>query len=300
MTKQIKTRFTQMFGIQYPIVSAPMFLISCPKMLIAAGNAGAIGAMPSLNARSTEKFEEMLREIKDGTQAPFGINMIVLGNERLEADTEMLIKYKVPLVITSLGNPSETIKKVHSYGGKVFCDVINLKHALKAKEAGADGLVVVAHGAGGHAGKISAQVLVPWLAQKTGLPVLSSGGISLGSQIHAALALGADAAYLGTRFIATQEAPAGDDYKQMILQAEPEDIVLDANVTGHDCNFLKDSLAKFTANNEVGLKRWKDVWSAGQGVGLIEDIPTIKELVDRLVAEFVESVERIKKIVACD
>lgn len=296
MTKQIKTAFTQMFDIRFPIVSAPMFLISNPKMLIAAGNAGAMGAMPSLNARTTENFEDMIREIKEGTKSAYGINMIVLGNDRLEADTEILIKHKVPLVITSLGNPSETIQKVHSYGGKVFCDVINLKHALKAKAAGADGLVVVAHGAGGHAGTISAQVLVPWLAQKTGLPVLSSGGISLGTQIHSALALGAQAAYLGTRFIATQESPADEAYKQMILSAEPEDIILTPKVTGHDCNFLKSSLEHFESSDE-GLKRWKDVWSAGQGVGLIEDIPTIQELVDRLVAEFVQSVDRIKNTI---
>lgn len=288
MTK-IVTPFTQRLGIRYPFVVAPMFLISNPDMLVAAGEAGGIGAMPSLNLRSTELFEKALCEIKERTSAPFGINLILMQNPRLEEDLNLCAKYRVPLVITSLGNPTPIIEKVHGYGGLVFCDVINLRHAQKVKAAGADGLVAVSYGAGGHAGKIAANVLIPWLREATGLPILSSGGISTGSQIHAALALGATAAYMGTRFIATKESPANPAYKQAILSAGPEEIVLTPNVTGHDCNFLKESLDRFEADGSTDLKRWKDVWSAGQGVGLIHDIPSIAELIQRLAAEYRES-----------
>ena len=280
-------------GIRYPLIVAPMFLISNPDMLVAAGEAGCLGAMPSLNARSFEAFEESLANIRQRTQAPFGINLILLQNPRLEQDLELCVRYKVPLIITSLGNPTPVIEKVHAYGGLVFCDVINLRHAQKVKQAGADGLVAVSYGAGGHAGKIAANVLIPWLKRETGLPVFAAGGIATGAQIHAALALGASAAYMGTRFIATQESPADPAYKQMILSSGPEDIVLSDQVTGHDCNFLKESFEHFQSSSEAGPekapKKWKEVWSAGQGVGLIQDIPTIAQLVTRLIQEYEDS-----------
>ncbi len=295
MTQRISTPFTQRLGIRYPIVVAPMFLISNSDMLVAAGEAGAIAAMPSLNLRTAELFDAAIADVKKRTSAPFGVNLILLQNPRLQEDLDLIIKHKVPLVITSLGNPAPVIEKVHAYGGLVFCDVINLQHAKKVKSVGADGLVTVSFGAGGHAGKIAANVLVPWLKKETGLPVLASGGISTGDQIHAALALGADAAYMGTRFIATQEAPADPKYKEMILQAGPEDIVLSPEVTGHDCNFLKESLVHFKESGDVGLKRWKDVWSAGQGVGLIDDVPTMAALIRRLADECAASVKRLSE-----
>lgn len=293
-SNSITTDFTRLLGIRYPIISAPMFLLSNPDMLVAVAEAGGLGIMPALNLRSTESFEEAVREIRGRTNKPFGINMIVLGNDRLEADMDVCVKHKVPFIVTSLGNPTDVIRRTHEYGGRVFCDVINLKHALKVKSAGADGLITVAAGAGGHAGPIAMNVLVPWLKKETGMPVIAAGGIGSGAQVLSALALGASAAYLGTRFIATRECPAEAGYKDMILSASPEDIVMSPVVTGHDCNFLKDSLARFSSG-ESGLKRWKDVWSAGQGVGLINDIPSIQELVDRLVAEYVEELERVKK-----
>lgn len=290
---QITTEFTQIFNIRYPIIAAPMFLLSNPDMLVAVGDAGGMGIMPALNLRSTQIFDEAVREIRARTQAPFGINMILLGNDRLDADMDVAIRHRIPLIVTSLGNPSDVIRRVHEYGGKVFCDVINLRHALKVKEAGADGLITVAAGAGGHAGPIAMNVLVPWLRRKTQLPVIAAGGIGTGPQILAALALGACAAYCGTRFIATQECPADPGYKNEILAATPEDIVNSPKVTGHDCNFLRSSLEKYESG-ETGLKRWKDVWSAGQGVGLIEDIPPIATLMERLVGEYREAFEAMK------
>lgn len=290
--KKITTPFTKKLGIRHPIVVAPMFLISNPDMLVAAGESGGIGIMPSLNLRTAALFEESILEIKRRTKAPFGINLILLQNPRLEEDLEICIRHQVPLIVTSLGNPASIIERVHAYGGLVFSDVINLRHALKVKDVGADGLVTVSYGAGGHAGKIAANVLIPWLSGETGLPVLASGGIATGAQIHASLALGADAAYMGTRFIATKESPADAAYKQSILNAGPEDIVLDPNVTGHDCNFIKESLDRFEGGTP-GLKRWKDIWSAGQGVGLIHDIPSIGELMTRLISEFEESLLRL-------
>lgn len=286
--------FTESFGIRYPIVVAPMFLISNPDMLVAAGEAGCIGVMPSLNARSAELFEQALQSITARSKAPFGINLILLSNPRLDEDLDLCIRYRVPFIVTSLGNPAAVIEKVHAYGGRVYCDVVNLHHARKVKAAGADGLIAVSYGAGGHAGKIAAHVLVPWLKEETGLPVLAAGGISTGAQLHAALALGADAAYMGTRFIATRESPADPAYQQMILASSPEDIVLTPKVTGHDCNFLKASVEHFT-DESPGLKRWKDVWSAGQGVGLIKDIPSISELVGRLVREYAASVSGLQR-----
>jgi nitronate monooxygenase len=190
ITTNISTDFTHLMGIRYPIVAAPMFLLSNPDMLVAMGEAGGIGAMPALNARSTEKFEDWVREIRERCDKPFGVNMIVLGNDRLDADMDVCARHKVPWIITSLGNPKDVIRRTHEYGGKVFCDVINLKHALKVKEAGADGLVTVSAGAGGHAGPIAMNVLVPWLKNKTGLPVIAAGSIGTGQQIASALALG--------------------------------------------------------------------------------------------------------------
>jgi nitronate monooxygenase len=283
------TRLTRMLGIRYPIIAAPMFLVSNADMMVEVGEAGALGAMPALNFRSTDAFREAVREIKRRTNAPFGVNLILLNNPRIQDDLAVCLEEKVPLIITSLGNPTELIAAAHERGTRVFCDVINLRHAQKAAAAGADALIAVSSGAGGHAGPISPFVLVPWLAQELKIPVVAAGGIANGANVAAALALGADAAYLGTRFIASTEAPVEEEFKRAICESGPEDLEFTPEVTGHHANFLKPSLEKFReAKREGGteLKKWRDVWSAGQTVGLIECVKPCREIVADLMAEY--------------
>jgi nitronate monooxygenase len=270
----------QRLGVRYPIVAAPMFLVSNAPLLEAVGRAGAIGAVPSLNFRTHEQFRAFLDAFP--REVPFGVNLI-LASDRLAEDLAAVVERKVPLIITSLGDPTATIEKVRGYGGMVWSDVISLRHAQKAAQAGADALVAVASGAGGHAGTISPFVLGPWLKQELEIPVVIAGGLSQGRHLAAALALGADAAYFGTRFIATRESAASLDYKEALLRAGPEDIEYSDEVTGVKGNYLRDSLQRY---KETGGKAWKDIWSAGQGVAFVEDILPAGELVARLVAEY--------------
>jgi nitronate monooxygenase len=270
----------QRLGVRYPIVAAPMFLVSNAPLLEAVGRAGAIGAVPSLNFRRHEELRAFLDAFP--RDVPFGVNLI-LASDRLAVDLDAVVERKVPLVITSLGDPTATIDRVRSYGGMVWSDVIGLKHAQKAVKAGADALVAVATGAGGHAGTISPFVLGPWLKDELGVPVVIAGGLSQGRHLAAALALGADAGYFGTRFIATRESAATQEYKEALLRAGPEDIEYSDEVTGVKGNYLRDSLQKY---KESGGKAWKDIWSAGQAVAFLEDIPPAGDLVARLVAEY--------------
>lgn len=284
-----QTTLTRMLGIRTPIIAAPMFLISNVEMTVAIGEAGGLGAVPALNWRSTDQFREAIREIKRRTNAPFGVNLILLNNDRLMADFQVCLEERVPLLITSLGNPTELIQHAHGQGTRVFCDVVNLRHAQKAQAAGADAVIAVSAGAGGHAGAISPFVLIPYLKSQLQVPVVAAGGISTGAGVAAALALGAEAAYLGTRFIASTESPAADAYKAMILKAQPEDIEYTPEVTGHPANFMKESLEHFRElqrQAETEAKRWRDCWSAGHGVGLIHEIKPCGEIVADLMAEY--------------
>lgn len=299
-----------------------MFLVSNEAMVAEASNAGGLGAAPSLNWRTTEQFDAALGKIRASTNRPYGINLIVnKSNTRMEADLEVIAKNQVPFVITSLGNPQRVIDVVHAYGGKVFCDVIDLAYALKVQEQGADGVVAVSSGAGGHAGPISPLVLIPYLKEKLRIPVIAAGGIATGQQVLAALALGADAVQIGTRFIATTEAQVADDYKQAILDSEPEDIVLTRRISGTPAAVIDTPFVKkmgydlpawekflrrypFTAKyvkllryirgtksleNAATKVTWKTVWSAGQGVGLIHDVVPTAEVMKRLVREYWEA-----------
>lgn len=283
------TAVTRMLGIRYPVIAAPMFLVSNADMVVATGDAGGLGTVPALNYRTTEAFREAVREMKRRSNAPFGVNLILLGNPRLRDDLAVCLEEKVPLIITSLGDPTELIAAAHGQGTRVFCDVVNVRHAKKAKAAGADALIAVSAGAGGHAGVITPFVLVPWLKREVGLPVIAAGGLADGTTLAAALALGADAGYFGTRFIASAEAPVEDGFKQAICAAGPEDIEYTPDVTGHPANFLKDSLAKWReAKHEGGpeIKKWKDVWSAGQTCGLIEAVKPCGQIVADIMAEY--------------
>lgn len=322
MSAPIKTAITEMLGCEYPIIAAPMFLVSNEAMVSEASNAGGMGAAPSLNWRSPEKFDEALGKIRASTNRPYGINLIVnKSNLRMEQDLEIIARHKVPFVITSLGNPQKVIEVVHAYGGKVFCDVVDLKYALKVQEQGADGVIAVSSGAGGHAGPLSPMVLIPYLKENLSIPVIAAGGIATGKQILAALALGADAVQIGTRFIASTEAEIAKDYKDAVVNAEPEDIVLTKRISGTPAAVINTpfvqkigyelpwweamlrknpTTAKYmkllrymrgtkSLENSASKPTWKTVWSAGQGVGLIHDILPTADIMKRLVAEYWEA-----------
>lgn len=308
--------------LSLPAVAAPMFLISGPKLVIECCKASIVGTFPALNQRTTEGFEEWLVEIKSELEkfeketgqkpAPFGVNLIVhKTNPRLQADLEVCMKHKVPLIITSLGAVSELVDAVHSYGGMVFHDVIKRRHAEKAAQAGVDGLILVSAGAGGHAGTINPMVLVSEVKQFFDKTILLSGCISTGRDIASAMQMGADLAYLGTRFINTDEGRADDAYKQMIIDAGASDIVYTAAVSGVHANFLRPSLesmgiteefwsksAKVDFGEELDVdeaKAWKTIWSAGQGVANVQDTLPTSELVARMKSEFRQAIEEQQK-----
>jgi len=296
--------------LSIPAVAAPMFLVSNPDLVVECCRAGILGTFPALNQRSSEGYEAWLVEINERLArierdtgrpcAPYGVNLIVhKSNPRLQADLEISIRHKVPLIITSLGAVKEMVGAVQGYGGLVFHDVINMRHARKAAEAGVDGLIAVCAGAGGHAGLLSPFALIPEIRSFFGKTVLLSGVMSTGRHIAAARMLGADLAYLGTRFIATRESMAQQAFKDMIVVTRAQDIVYTAAISGIHGNFLKPSIdaagvtdlnAKVEHSELDHEKRaWKDVWSAGQGVGSIDDIPTTAELCARLKREYREA-----------
>jgi nitronate monooxygenase len=301
-----------------PAIAAPMFLVSGPDLVVETCRAGLIGTFPSLNQRTTEGYEAWLDEIEarlapNGGErpAPFGVNLILhKSNPRVGADLEVTVKHKVPVVITSLGANAEVVAAVHGYGGLVFHDIINMRHAEKAAAAGVDGLIPVCAGAGGHAGTISPFALVAEIRAFFDKAIILSGAISTGRQVAAALMMGADIAYLGTRFIATRESLAADAFKQMIVSARAGDIVYTPAISGVHGNFLRQSLieAGFDPDNlppkpEMNMNRearekkaWKHVWSAGQGVGSIADVPTVAELCTRLKAEYAEACAALPRV----
>ncbi|KEA63971.1 Dioxygenases related to 2-nitropropane dioxygenase [Marinobacterium lacunae] len=304
--------------LSLPLVAAPMFLVSGPELVIETCKAGVIGTFPALNERTSEGFEQWLNQIEGALaehdanhptpSAPFGVNLIVhQTNPRLRQDLELIVKHRVPMVITSLGAVREVVDAVHSYGGLVFHDVTNIRHARKAAEAGVDGLIAVCAGAGGHAGTLSPFALINEIRQFFTGTVLLSGCLSSGRDIATARMLGADLAYAGTRFINTRESRASDGYKQMITECSASDIVYTPKISGIPANFLKPSLAEagidsdsagtkevdlgkeLTAPKE-GARAWKTIWSAGQGVGSIHDLPHTAELIQRMRREFSDAV----------
>lgn len=290
-----------------PAVAAPMFLVSGPALVTETCRGGVAGTFPALNARSTEEYGAWLDEIAGALgpgDAPFGINLIVnRSNARLEADLALTVACRVPYVVTSLGAVREVVEAVHSYGGVVLHDVINLRHAAKAAEAGVDGLIAVCAGAGGHSGLLNPFAFLSELRQIFQGTLLLAGGINTGAQVAAARLMGADLAYIGTRFIATRESAAPEAYKRMILEARARDIVYTPAISGVHANFLRASLeaagldpealpAVPQAHREPGHRPWKDIWSAGQGVGGIADLPPVTELCARLVREYREAAGR--------
>ncbi|MGE0874231.1 MAG: NAD(P)H-dependent flavin oxidoreductase [Burkholderiales bacterium] len=304
-------------NLRLPVVAAPMFIASNPALVIAQCKAGIVGAFPALNARPKEALDGWLNDIEaalagDADAAPFAVNQIVhKSNDRLEHDLEVCVKHKVPITITSLRAPTEVVGAVHGYGGIVFHDVISVRHAEKALEAGVDGLILVCAGAGGHAGTLSPFALVGEVRRFFDGPILLSGAIATGDGILAAQAAGADLAYIGTRFLATPEASVPDRYKEEILKAAAADIVYTDLFSGVHGNYLKHSViaagydpqnlpksdpAKMNFGSAGGAEKkvWRDIWSAGQGVGRIDRIMPVADVVTQLAAEYTAARRRLQ------
>src|SRR3954471_21372132 len=303
-----------------PVIGAPMFIVSNPDLVIAQCESGVIGSFPALNARPAEALETWILQIQTALEqirhaqpqrkvAPFAVNQIIHhSNDRLEHDLEVCVRHRVPIIITSLRAPTDVVKGVHAYGGVVFHDVISIRHAEKALEAGVDGLILVCAGAGGHAGALSPFALLREVRRFYSGPVALSGSITDGAGILAAEAMGADFAYIGTRFIATREANATNVYKQMILESNAADVVYTPFFTGVHGNYLKPSIVragldpdnlappeKTSMNFGSGsTKAWKDIWGVGQGVGNIDDLPPARELIARLRSEYEAARSRLR------
>ena len=292
--------------LKLPLIAAPMFLVSGPDLVVAACQEGIVGSFPTPNARTPAILDEWLDDITnrlaDVTDAgPLAANLVVHpSNDRLEDDLALVEKYKVPLVITALGSPRKIVDRVHAYGGAVFADVNSVRFARKAADAGVDGLVLVAAGAGGHTGNMTGFAFVPAVREFFDGTIVLGGGIGDGRAIKAAEVLGADLAYMGTRFIATNESLAHTDYRQMLVDSTIDDLILTNAVTGVHANWLRQSLiaagmdpnalerdpdVNFT-DPQSGVKRWANTWSAGHGVGVIDRVESVQSLVARLMQEY--------------
>ncbi len=297
MSKPFSTPLSRRLGLTYPLVAAPMFIISNKEMLVACAEAGILGAMPSLNGRTLESFKADLAWVRERTDKPFAINVTIglTDPARLMADVEACFEYEVPVMITSYGNPTRIVQEAKPRGVTVFHDVINLKHARKAQSAGVDAIIGVSQGAGGHAGRVNPYVLLPWLRANLEVPVIAAGCISGGEQVAAALSLGAELAYMGTRFIASTECGASDAYKDMVVDADHDDIVYTDQVSGIHANFIKQTLpdAQNPDRSPEGSKKWKDIWSAGQGVSTIHEVKPIAGIVEDVVREYHDAVAKL-------
>ncbi len=305
-------------NLRLPLIGAPMFIVSQPPLVIAQCTSGIVGSFPALNARPQSQLDDWIREIKDGIEqhreehpndpvAPFAVNQIVhKSNSRLYADMETCVKHEVPIVITSLRPPEDVVNAVHAYGGLVFHDVISLRHARKAMQQGVDGIIAVCAGAGGHAGPLSPFALIKEIRREFDGVLILSGCMSSGGDILAAQAMGADLAYMGTRFIATEEAHAVPDYKQMIVDSSAADIVYSSLFSGVHGNYLSESVRKagydpqnlpdgdqtsmdFGKRDENEAKAWRDIWSAGQGSGGVDAVLPAADLILRMQKEYDEA-----------
>ena len=309
-------------NLEMPIVAAPMFIVSGPELVIAQCKAGIVGSFPALNARPAEELEKWIVRIKleleqyqkdnpDKKVAPFAVNQICHpSNNRLEHDNEVCRKHEVPIIITSLQANQDVYDATHSYGGTILHDVVNIRHSKKALSMGADGLIAVCTGAGGHAGRLSPFALIPEIRQFHDGPLLLSGSIATGGSVAAALAIGADLAYIGTRFIACKEANAEQGYKDEIIESSGKDIVYSSLFTGVHGNYLRGSIEKagldpdnlptadktsmnFGSGGNTDAKAWKDIWGADQGVGSVYEAPPVQDIVDQFKSEYADAIKRV-------
>jgi nitronate monooxygenase len=311
-------------SLRLPLIGAPMFIVSCPELVIAQCQAGIVGAFPALNARPQERLDEWIRQVKYALVdyaaahprekvAPFAVNQIVhASNTRLAADLEVCVRHEVPIVITSLRPPAEVVEAVHGYGGLVFHDVISMRHARKAIEQGVDGIIAVTAGAGGHAGPLNPFALTKEIRREFDGVLILSGAMSSGADLLAARAMGADLAYMGTRFIAAAEANAVPEYKQMIVESTAADVVYTPYFTGVPGSYLRGSIVRAGIDpgalgsagpgsmdfgkrdaDAAGTRAWKDIWGAGQGVGNIRNILPAREIVLQLEREYRDARQRL-------
>lgn len=299
--------------LRIPVIAAPMLLVSDPALAIACCKAGVVGSFPTLNARTPEIFETWLKQVGHALEgvadaAPHAVNLVVqgAGSPRYLADLALIERYRPPVVITSVGQPGEVVRRVHAYGGLVFHDVATLRHATKAAEQGVDGLILLTAGSGGHTGSANPFAFVPQIRRQWDGAILLAGAIGDGRGVAAAEALGADFAYMGTRFAATQESIAASEYKDLLVSEQMADVLTTDRVSGMNATFLKGSLRRvgldpdnlpatsgfLKPNLPDEVKAWRDVWSGGHGVGLIDDIPTVDELVQRLERDYRHARER--------
>jgi nitronate monooxygenase len=314
--------------LRLPLVASPMFIASGLELVVETCKAGVVGTFPALNQRTSQGFEAWLIEIKKRLSdwesstgkkaAPFGVNLIVhKSNPRWQADLQLCVEHQVPLVITSLGAVAELVDAVHSYGGLVFHDVVNARHAKKAADAGVDGLIAVCNGAGGHAGTTNPFALIAEIRQFFTKTVLLAGSLSQGKDIAAAEVMGADMAYMGTRFLAAAEANVTDENQQMLIDSQANDIIYTPKISGVNANFMRQSIedagidpqdltpkAELDFGSELDIdstqtsnekKAWRDIWSAGQGVGSIKQVQSTSELIDSLVTEYHQAISQQQK-----
>ena len=314
---------TALQHLSIPVIASPMFIASGPALVAAQCKAGIVGSFPALNARPAELLDTWLTDLKaeldtyrlahpDAIIGPIAVNQIVhQSNDRLAHDVEVCVRHQVPIIISSLrAPPKEMLDAIHSYGGIVLHDVISIRHAQKALEAGVDGLILVAAGAGGHAGALSPFALVGEIRKFFKGPIALSGAIATGDAVLAALAMGADFAYIGSRWLATKESNVSDAYRDAIVESSAADVVYTNLFTGVHGNYLKKSIVNAGLDPDAlpesdkskmsfgsgSAKAWRDIWGAGQGVGLMDDVPTVAEMVERLIAEFNAAKERVSKL----
>jgi nitronate monooxygenase len=289
--------------LRLPVIAAPMFLASGLELTQACRRAGVVGSFPAVNARTPEDLEgwfDALDAQTGANLAPYAVNLVLVGDLDASPHAQVVLKRRPPIVISSVGDPSPIVPRVHDWGGLSFHDVITVRHAEKAAEAGVDGIILVCAGAGGHAGSVNPFALLPQVRARFGGLIILAGAISDGRSVLAAQALGADLVYLGTRFLATQESLADDAYKAMVVAAETKDIVYTPSISGLPANFMRQSIEAagmdparlpppkglHRADLPEGVRAWRDVWSAGQGAGLVRDVPPVADLVERLAVEY--------------
>jgi nitronate monooxygenase len=294
----IDTPLTRMLKIDYPIICAPMFLVSYEELTIAVSEAGGLGTFPLPNYRTLDELKDALSAIRGATQKPIGVNIHLHGRFPWKDQLAICLDAGVSFFITSLGDPRLIIDDVHKNGGKVFADVISLKQGLKACDRGIDGLVAVATGAGGHGGTVPTMVLVPYLRAKTGLPIIAAGGISNGQQMAAAIGIGACGVISGTRFILAHEAKTKPGYKDAVIQSGPEDIVVSDILTGNPASWIAKSIEGIGSGPDLTSKKWLDYWSAGQSVAQAESEKPASEIIKEMVMDYEKTLKMLNSTVS--